>query len=123
MQDDLTDIARRAAYGCEDNGTTIVAILAADSVDTLARLYSRGFWRNDPSEIGENLRKLDGKQQASYGALEALLEYQLWGTATDVLLNSLFQLTGQRMTRRQIVKRAISRAKERNTKIIASKLA
>lgn len=66
----------------------LLVAMVADQIQSLGDLKRKGAWRNDPSEIGDWLRahSLDRRKRKILMEEEAMEEWRLWGSWTDVLL-------------------------------------
>ena len=124
MQRDLVDMLTGddLLSGSRPEEVMLVAMLV-DQIQSLGRYYYQGMWANDPSELGDWLRRdsvrmMDNpKERGSFLREEATREWMLWGRATDALLTALERDTVVRVDRGRIValaKRAGSKSGSRN---------
>jgi len=121
---DLVDMLTGDSLLSETRPETVMLVaMVAEQIQSLGRYYYQGMWRDDPSELGEWLRRdsermmSNPKERAGFLREEATREWMLWGRATDVLLDALERDTPVRLDRGRIIalaKRAGSKSGSRN---------
>jgi hypothetical protein len=84
--------------------------MLSDQIQTLGLCLKMGMWRRDPEEIGDWLRAEYARgrhaRRCTYFAEMALMEMQLWGRGTDVLIEVMERETIVRIDRGRILELA-----------------
>lgn len=81
--------------------------MLSDQIHSLGLFRRMGAWREDPSEMGEWIKEyFQTNPKSKYNHQAAFLEWQLWGGATDVLIEVMERETMVRIDRGRIVKLA-----------------
>jgi hypothetical protein len=87
--------------------TLMLYAMLSDQIQTLGTMHRMGMWHYSPDELGDWLRR-----QAESGRVNtkntfmlesAMREWQLWGRATDVLIQTLEEETIVRIDRKRII--------------------
>ena len=124
MQLDIPDMLCGDEAMRDSNPVAVMLVaMLVNQIQSLGRYYYDGMWAEDPAELGEWLRRdtdrmmSSPKEKGTFMREEATREWQLWGRATDVLLEALERDTVVRIDRGRIValaKRAGAKSGSRN---------
>lgn len=86
--------------------TVMLFAMLSDQIQSLGMMHARGMWHLDPSELGEWLRAeaAAGRSTSRNAWLieAAMMEWQLWGQGTDILITVLERDTIVRIDRARI---------------------
>jgi hypothetical protein len=89
-----------------DPGKVMLFAMLSEQIQSLGMMHARGMWVFDPSELGLWLRAeaAAGRSSSRNAWLveAAMLEWQLWGKGTDVLIEVMERETLVRIDRARI---------------------
>lgn len=106
MQCDVADLVDEDVMRDVQPGIIILVAMLSDQIQSLGRYRRLGMWSDDPSEIGDWIRRYysrlaRGGDSCSY-INEIMGEWKLWGCATDSLIEALERDTVIRIDRGRI---------------------
>jgi hypothetical protein len=101
-----------AAAGAEVQPETVMLFaMLSDQIQSLGMMHARGMWAFDPAELGDWLRaeaeKGRSNSRSAWLMEAAMMEWQLWGRGTDVLIEVMERETLVRIDRARIKKLAL----------------
>ncbi|MEO0414389.1 MAG: hypothetical protein AAF226_05500 [Verrucomicrobiota bacterium] len=83
---------------------TLIILMLANQLQSLARMHRRGVWTDTPAEI--DIKILHSSKVSSWQVEEAITEANLWGEPTDRLLEAINEFFGGSLDRGWIIRRA-----------------
>lgn len=92
----------------------LLAAMLENQIESLAVLRTWGLWRSSPEELPDGLRAASAERGDQMHWSQALghQEWQLWGRATDVLIEALERETPIRIDRGRIAALAAARMRD-----------
>lgn len=91
-------------------GKRMLYAMLSDQIQTLGLFRRLGMWRDDPSELGDWLREEYAKGRSNarnvYLQESAMMEWQMWGRGTEVLIEVMERETILRIDRARILELA-----------------
>lgn len=81
----------------------LLAALLQNQIESLALLWAKGLWNDDPAELGAVSTIREGGASRGLTRRDAVWEWQIWGPATDALIDALEQDTPIRIDRGRIL--------------------